>query len=953
MSGGKAEPTMPPDAARSPYLAGLLWSGGAWVDSMFEDTPGGRRRLVLALYGLAGPVFLGSLVILGSGRGGPGPIGVIAALIISGAIWMLVRRRPRVNDWIFTVAVLPTVSCGIAYATSGLTGVAYLALLGAPLACAAALFERPVMLAALATVIPTAMVSLSFQLGVPAAAVSTLLLAPAAAMTGWVVHSSAVQIRSTRRRLRELAGRDRALLRSLPDVLVRADRLGRVLDIHVPSIGGLPLPREDLIGRNILDLVPGDVAGSMRDALGRAVEVDEPQTVEYTSPGPKEERVYEATLLRSSPDEVTLIRRDMTERSRAEEERRFSAALLGSMQEAVIAVDTGLKVASWTGGAERIYGWTEAEVLGKPVASFLQPDLAEADATAYAARLAVRGTDRAVVGQRRKDGAWITVDSNVAVLHDAGGRPKGYLAVCRDVTVQRTAERGLKESEARLRAYFQSPAVGIAITSPTKGWMQVNDRVCSMLGYSREELTATTWMELTHPDDRPANLAVFDQLLAGEIDRYSLDKRFIRKDGTILWTLVSASCVRAEDRSVSYVVSIFLDIDRRKEAEGALLESGRWLRMSQDIARIGHYVYDLEKDHWTSSPALDAIFGIDASFPRRAADWIWIVHPDDREEMRTYLAELLASGTRFDREYRVVNQATGATCWVHGLGELQRAPGGEPIRLVGTIQDVTARRTAEAERNALQAKLSLAARLSAMGTLVAGVAHEINNPLAAQLAGQGYALDVARESRRRLAAQPPPPPEDQARLLGEVIETLEDAQAAGMRIAQIVKDLSAFGRPNPARTRVRLADVVEQAVNWMPATTFQAATVDVEDLGAPDVLASSSQVEQVVINLVTNAARAVPEGRKGKIVIRLGTSGTGMARLEVIDDGVGIPEAILDRIFEPFFTTRPVGDGRGIGIGLAISHSIVEAHGGAVTVTSEVGKGSTFRVELPAAGDPA
>ena len=300
-----------------------------------------------------------------------------------------------------------------------------------------------------------------------------------------------------------------------------------------------------------------------------------------------------------------------------------------------------------------------------------------------------------------------------------------------------------------------------------------------------------------------------------------------------------------------------------------------------------------------------------------------------------------------------MNQVTGVTCWVHGLGELQRAPGGEPIRLVGTIQDVTARKTAEAERNGLQAKLSLAARLSAMGTLVAGVAHEINNPLAAQLAGQGYALDVARESRRRLAAQPPPPPEAEARLLGEVIETLEDAQAAGMRIAQIVKDLSAFGRPNPARTRVRLADVVEQAVNWMPATTFQAATVDVEDLGAPDVLASSSQVEQVVINLVTNAARAVPEGRKGKIVIRLGTSGTGMARLEVIDDGVGIPEAILDRIFEPFFTTRPVGDGRGIGIGLAISHSIVEAHGGAVTVTSEVGKGSTFRVDLPAAGDPA
>ena len=953
MPGGKAESTMPRDTARSPSLAGILWNGGAWVDSIFDDTPSGRRRLVLALYGLAGPLFLGSLVILGAGRGGPGPIGAIAALMISGALWVLLRRRPRTFDWILTVAVLPTVCCGIAYATSGVTGAAYLALVGAPLACAAALFERPVMLAAIATVIPTAVVSLSFQVGAGAAAVSTLLLAPAAAMTGWVIHSSADQIRSTRRRLQELARRDRALLRSLPDVLVRADRLGRVLDVHVPSTGGLPLPREDLIGRNVLDLVPGGVAGSMRDALARALEVEEHQTVEYASPGPKDERFYEVTLLRSGPDEVTLIRRDMTERRRAEEERRFSAALLGHMQEAVIAVDTELKVTSWTGGAERIYGWTEAEMLGKPIAPFLQPDLAEVDAAAYAAHLSRRGPDRAVVRQRRKDGAQITVDSSVGALHDADGRPKGYLAVCRDVTVQRAAERGLKESEAWLRAYFQSPAVGIAITSPGKGWMQVNDRVCSMLGYSREELTGTTWQELTHPDDLAANLALFDRLLAGEIDSYSLDKRFIRKDGTILWTLVSASCVRGEDRGVRYVVSIFMDIDRRKEAEGALLESERWLRMSQDIARIGHYVYDLQQDRWTSSPALDAIFGIDASFPRKAADWSWIIHPEDREEMRTYLGELLGSGTRFDREYRVVNQSTGATCWVHGLGELERAPGGEPVRLVGTIQDVTARRTAEAERNALQAKLSLAARLSAMGTLVAGVAHEINNPLAAQLAGQGYALDVARDARRRLDEKPGPAPEAQARLLDTMIETLEDAQEAGQRIAQIVKDLSAFGRPNPARVRVRLAAVIEQAVSWLPATTLQAATVEVEDLGAPDVLASGSQVEQVVINLVTNAAKAVPEGRKGRIVIRLGTSGTGMARLEVIDDGVGIPAALMDRIFEPFFTTRPVGDRRGIGIGLAISHSIVEAHGGALTVTSEVGKGSTFRVDLPAANDPA
>jgi signal transduction histidine kinase len=236
-----------------------------------------------------------------------------------------------------------------------------------------------------------------------------------------------------------------------------------------------------------------------------------------------------------------------------------------------------------------------------------------------------------------------------------------------------------------------------------------------------------------------------------------------------------------------------------------------------------------------------------------------------------------------------------------------------------------------------------------MGTLVAGVAHEINNPLAAEIASQGMALEAARELRKRFEAGTPTDLGVEAHRMDELIDMLEDAQTAGQRIAKIVKDLSAFGRPNPSRTRVRLIDIVDQALAWLPRTVFEAATVVVENEAAPDVLAASSQIEQVVINLVANAARAIQEGGKGAIVVRLGTTAAGMARLEVVDDGVGIPPANLDRIFEPFFTTRPVGDRRGIGIGLAISHSIVEAHGGTLTVTSEVGKGSTFRLELPAA----
>jgi signal transduction histidine kinase len=123
----------------------------------------------------------------------------------------------------------------------------------------------------------------------------------------------------------------------------------------------------------------------------------------------------------------------------------------------------------------------------------------------------------------------------------------------------------------------------------------------------------------------------------------------------------------------------------------------------------------------------------------------------------------------------------------------------------------------------------------------------------------------------------------------------------------------------------------------------------VDDRGSPEVWASAGQLAQVVVNLLSNALKATRPASRGQVVVRIGTGGAGQATLEVNDQGVGIALDILTRIFEPFFTTRSVGEDRGTGLGLAICHSIVTAHGGTITVESVVGKGSTFRVELPAA----
>ena len=263
------------------------------------------------------------------------------------------------------------------------------------------------------------------------------------------------------------------------------------------------------------------------------------------------------------------------------------------------------------------------------------------------------------------------------------------------------------------------------------------------------------------------------------------------------------------------------------------------------------------------------------------------------------------------------------------------------------VHDSSARKRAERALGVAQARLAVTSRLASMGTLVAGVAHEINNPLAAALSGQEQGRRTLREVRDRLRGGGPIDREAEARGLDDVVGELDEAMEAGWRIDRTVKDLRILGRPGPARTRVRPIEIVNLATRWLPVVLAQSVRLVVEDDGAPDAMAALGQIEQVVMNLVTNAAKATSAGERGVIVVRVGPGNPGMARIEVVDRGTGIAPELLGRIFDPFFTTREVGQGSGLG--LSICHAIVTDHGGTLTVESEVGKGSVFRLELPVA----
>ena len=401
---------------------------------------------------------------------------------------------------------------------------------------------------------------------------------------------------------------------------------------------------------------------------------------------------------------------------------------------------------------------------------------------------------------------------------------------------------------------------------------------------------------------------------------------------------LSVQPVRDGAGEVVFAVVTAQDVTSRKRAELELRESERWLRRSQGIARIGHYVYDVGTNTWTGSEMLDSLFGIDGRFPRTAAGWLGIVHPEDRATMQAYLGEILADGSRFDREYRVVDQASGETRWVHGLGELQRGPGGESLQLVGTIQDITARRRAADE-------LRQAQKLESIGRLAGGIAHDFNNLLT-------VILSCGEEASQELGRGSVPEP-----------GLVEDIVAAARRASGLTRQLLAFARKQTfAPELVDLNEILRSSGKLLGRLLGEDVRI-VEEL-QPDawtVRCDPVQVGQVVMNLAVNARDAMPAG--GTLTLstenlEVGAEGPRpidsmppgrYLRLTVRDTGQGMSPETMEHLFEPFFTTKPPGTGTGLG--LSTVYGILKQAGAHVAVDSAPGRGSTFAIYFPRAKD--
>jgi PAS domain S-box-containing protein len=365
-------------------------------------------------------------------------------------------------------------------------------------------------------------------------------------------------------------------------------------------------------------------------------------------------------------------------------------------------------------------------------------------------------------------------------------------------------------------------------------------------------------------------------------------------------------------------------IAERKEAAGALETSERWLRECQRISRIGSYVLDAKSGCWNGSETLDEILGIGPDYPRTLEGWGALVHPDDRQEVLDHLRiRVMAQGNSCRREYRIVRPKDGAVRWLLCQGEVRRDAKGSPIKMEGTVLDLT-------DRRSIEARLLQAQKMESIGRLAGGVAHDFNNLLTVI---NGYGDLVLNQLPATV----------------DSYDQVKEIRKAGERAADLTRQLLAFSRRQVLQQKIlSLNEVVRDSDKMLRRLLGE----DIElvyllDPALWPVEADPGQLNQVIVNLAVNARDAMPVG--GKLVIETvngSSADAGCVKLTVSDTGHGMDPATMECVFEPFFTTK--GMGKGTGLGLATVHGIVEQSGGHISVRSELGHGAAFTIHLPA-----
>ena len=489
-------------------------------------------------------------------------------------------------------------------------------------------------------------------------------------------------------------------------------------------------------------------------------------------------------------------------------------------------------------------------------------------------------------------------------------------------------------ADQRFRATFEYAPVGIVNTKGDGTFLSVNQQFCDMLGYSRSEMLALTIDKITHADDIGGGRENIARLWAGEIEKFSMEKRYLHKDQSVVWGNVTVSLMRDSRGAPQYSIAAVQDITDRRRAE-------RDYQSLFNEMLDGFALHEIICDEsgkpadyrfLAVNPAFERLTGLKASdlVGRRVLDAL----PQTEAHWIDTYGQVALSGEpiHFENYSRELDCHYEVTAYCPTPGQF-----------ACIFVDVTERKHAEAEREALEQQVRHAQKLESLGVLAGGIAHDFNNLLMVIMGNAELAtMDIPGGS--------------------PAADSLDEISRASKRAAELCSQMLAYsGRGQFRIEPINLSQVVADLSQMLEVSVSKKAMLktDFAD-NLPSVHADVTQIRQIIMNLITNASEAIGDA-DGVILVKTSVVQCDRAilrntylgeelpegayvKLEVTDTGSGMDAETQAKLFDPFFTTKFTGRG----LGLAAVLGIVRGHGGTIAVSSQLGEGTTFSVFLPA-----
>ena len=634
--------------------------------------------------------------------------------------------------------------------------------------------------------------------------------------------------------------------------------------------------------------------------------------------------------------EVERLEQELARLRESEKLYRTSAEIGGRL---VWAADSAGRITTMPKPFFAVTGMTEQEARGDGWLDVVHPDERERVARTWRDAVKAGTLFDAEFRTRIADGSYRLVRSRAIPLSEPDRSIRGWFGTTEDIEEERIVEEARRAAEARLRESEEIHRVTLDLTQQIV-WAVEPDGTGLTLSDRYQELTgmvggADARLSI-HPDDRDRIIESWAAAMASG-NPYSMECRLRMRDGGYRLFRVRAMPQRDSQGRIQRWYGISEDVHEQKQAELARRDVEERYRLAAQATNDAVWDYDIVNDtvDWSENAA--AIFAMPEPLGRTPIAW-WNdhIHPEDRQIVVASLEEAIAGGsTHWSATYRF-RREDGSYADMLDRGFIIRDDAGKAVRAVGAMVDLTERHRAEAEIRRIEAELIHVSRLSAMGTMASTLAHELNQPLTAI----GNFISGAKRLAEKGNGDRQP----------ALLNALSAAESGALRAGEIVRRLRELvSRGTVSVTVEHLPRLIEEAgvVAFVNAHALGVRPRIELDPDAQWVRADRIQIQQVLINLVRNAIEATEKSAEREVVISTRAAAGEMVEIEVADTGAGISPEHLDSLFSQFMTTKSGG----MGIGLPISRTIVEAHGGTIVAENRPEGGASFRFTLPRAAE--